>query len=55
MLNLTRKRKILQRIFGPKRNENSDYGIRLNRELNTLFNEPGIKKIRLHMGKSYEQ
>lgn len=31
-------------------NENSDYGIRSNRELNTLFNEPGIKRISLHMG-----
>jgi hypothetical protein len=36
------ERKILCRIFGPKRNEEGGYEIRSNRELNSLFNEPNI-------------
>jgi hypothetical protein len=39
------ERKILRRIFGPKRNEESSYEIRSNRELNALFNEPSIVAI----------
>jgi hypothetical protein len=36
------ERKILHRIFGPKRNEEGSYEIKSNRELNALFNEPSI-------------
>jgi hypothetical protein len=36
------ERKILRRIFGPKRNEEGIYEIRSNRELNALYNEPNI-------------
>jgi len=36
------ERKILRRIFGPKRNEEGIYEIRSNRELNALYNEPSI-------------
>jgi len=39
------ERKILRRIFGPKINEEGDYEIRSNRELNSLFNEPNIVAI----------
>lgn len=33
------ERKILRRIFGPKRNEEGNYEIRSNRELNGIFNK----------------
>ena len=36
------ERKILRRIFGPKRNNEGSYEIRSNRELNALFIEPSI-------------
>jgi len=36
------ERKIVQRIFRPKRNDEGDYEIRSNRELKNLFNEPNI-------------
>uniref|UniRef100_A0A2S2NC82 Uncharacterized transposon-derived protein F52C9.6 n=1 Tax=Schizaphis graminum TaxID=13262 RepID=A0A2S2NC82_SCHGA len=36
------ERKILRRIFGPKRNEEGYYEIRSNRKLNALLNKPSI-------------
>jgi len=39
------ERKILRRIFGPKRNDEGGYEIRSNRELNALFNESNIVSI----------
>jgi hypothetical protein len=39
------ERKILRRIFGPKRNKEDGCEIRSNRELNSLFNEPNIATI----------
>lgn len=36
------EKNILRRTFGPKRNKEGSYEIRLNRELNTLFNKPSI-------------
>jgi len=36
------ERKILRRIFGPKRNENGVCEIRTNRDLNNLFDKPNI-------------
>jgi len=36
------ERKILRRIFRPKRNEEGGYEIRSNRELNILFNKSNI-------------
>jgi len=36
------ERKILRRIFGPKRNDEGGYEIRSDRELNTLFNKSNI-------------
>lgn len=39
------ERKILRRIFGPKRNDEGNYEIKSNIELNSLFNEPNIDAI----------
>ncbi|XP_022171125.1 uncharacterized protein LOC111034293 [Myzus persicae] len=36
------ERKVLRRIFGPKRNDEGNYEIRSNRELNALYNESNI-------------
>jgi len=36
------ERKVLRRIFGPKRNDEGSYEIRSNRELNALYNESNI-------------
>jgi hypothetical protein len=36
------KRKILRRIYGPKRNEENTYERRTNAELRTIFNETNI-------------
>jgi len=36
------ERKILRRIFGPKRNKDGDYEMRTNRDLNNLLNKPNI-------------
>ncbi|KAL4141596.1 hypothetical protein QTP88_004212 [Uroleucon formosanum] len=35
-------KKVLQRIFGPERNDEGSYEIRSNRELNALYNESNI-------------
>jgi hypothetical protein len=39
------ERKILRRIYGPKRNEENLYERRTNAELRAMFNEPNIMGI----------
>lgn len=39
------KRKTVQRIFVPMRNEEDDYEMRSNRKLNMLFNDPNVVNI----------
>lgn len=36
------ERKILRKIFGPKRNNDEEYEIRNNEELDNLYKEPNI-------------
>lgn len=42
-------KRILQRIFGPKRNDKGVYEIRSNKELNTLTKEPENKMSRTRL------
>jgi len=39
------ERKILRRVFGPKRNDEGGYEKKSNRQLMTLFNKPNIVAI----------
>lgn len=36
------EKKILRRIFGTKTNEDGDYEIRINRDLDNIYSEPNI-------------